>query len=171
VLADRLSELTNVAVQVFLGELGQPGGSLGLSNCQHDRVVLRSAGSGSSVEFGRRPPHSRPFGGDQASQDPVRRLSLLGLRRGSTATGLVGRPCAISFVCTRYLPGDWFSFPLRENRGFVCLQKLRQSHWPLSADLLHQVVRSRKHSILVVFRNLLEMLPQRVGWRRPPCFP
>jgi hypothetical protein len=32
VLADRLRELTNVAVQVFLGELGQAGGSLGLSN-------------------------------------------------------------------------------------------------------------------------------------------
>jgi len=55
--------------------------------------------------------------------------------------------------------------PLRENRGFVCLQKRRQSHRVLSADLLHQVVRSRKHSILVVFRNLLEMLPQRSSWR------
>jgi len=36
-----------------------------------------------------------------------------------------------------------------------------RQHRPLSADLQHKIVRSGKHSILVVLLNFLEMLPER----------
>jgi hypothetical protein len=45
----------------------------------------------------------------------------------------------------------------------VRLKEFRKPDWSLSSDLLNQIVCSSKHTILVVFRNLLEVLPERIG--------
>ena len=50
-----------------------------------------------------------------------------------------------------------------QKRASVRLKEFRKPDWSLSSDLLNQIVCSSKHSILVVFRNLLEVLPLCIG--------
>lgn len=52
---------------------------------------------------------------------------------------------------------------LGQKRASVRLKEFGKPDWSLSSDLLNQIVCSSKHSILVVFRNLLEVLPERIG--------
>jgi hypothetical protein len=55
-----------------------------------------------------------------------------------------------------------FIHELRQKRASVRLKEFRKPDWSVSSDPLNQIVRSSKHSILVVFRNLLEVLPLRI---------
>src|SRR5579862_1629945 len=48
---------------------------------------------------------------------------------------------------------------LGQKRASVRLKEFRKPDWPSSSDLLNQIVCSSKHSILVIFRNLLDVLP------------
>jgi len=52
---------------------------------------------------------------------------------------------------------------LGQKRTSVCLKEFRKPDWSLSSDLLNQIVCSSKHSILVVFRNFLEVLQLCIG--------
>ena len=52
---------------------------------------------------------------------------------------------------------------LGQKRASVRLKEFRKPDWSLSSDLLNQIVCSSKHSVLVVFRNLLEVLPLCIG--------
>jgi hypothetical protein len=56
-----------------------------------------------------------------------------------------------------------FIHDLGQKRASVRLKEFRKPDWSLSSDLLNQIVCSSKHSILVVFRNLLEVLPLCIG--------
>jgi hypothetical protein len=52
---------------------------------------------------------------------------------------------------------------LGQKRASVRLKEFRKPDWSLSSDLLNEIVCSSKHSILVVFRNLREVLPECIG--------
>jgi len=52
---------------------------------------------------------------------------------------------------------------LGQKRASVRLKEFRKPDWSLSSDLLNQIVCSSKHPILVVFRNLREVLPECIG--------
>ena len=43
------------------------------------------------------------------------------------------------------------------------LKEFMEPDWSFSSDLLNQIVCSGKHSILVIFRNLREVLPECIG--------
>ena len=45
----------------------------------------------------------------------------------------------------------------------VGLEEIRKAHWPLPGNLFHSVVGSGKYAILMVFGDLLEVLPQGVA--------
>jgi hypothetical protein len=45
-----------------------------------------------------------------------------------------------------------------QERTSVRLEKFREPDWSFSSDLFNQIVCSGKHAILVVFRNLREVL-------------
>ena len=55
---------------------------------------------------------------------------------------------------------------LGQERASVRLKEFREPDWSFSSDLLNQIVCSGKHSILVVFRNLREVLPECIGHSR-----
>ena len=59
----------------------------------------------------------------------------------------------------------WFT-NLGQERASVRLKEFREADWSFSADLLNQIVCSGKHPILVVFRNLREVLPECIGHSR-----
>ena len=52
---------------------------------------------------------------------------------------------------------------LGQKRTSVRLKEFTKPDWSLSSDPLNQIVCSSKHSILVVFRNLLEVLQLCIG--------
>jgi hypothetical protein len=52
---------------------------------------------------------------------------------------------------------------LGQKRTSVRLKEFTKPDWSLSSDPLNQIVCSSKHSILMVFRNLLEVLQLCIG--------
>jgi hypothetical protein len=59
--------------------------------------------------------------------------------------------------------GSFLFTNLGQKRTSVRLKEFTKPDWSLSSDPLNQIVCSSKHSILVVFRNLLEVLQLCIG--------